>query len=223
MNNYDVCIFDLDGTLVNSLKDLADCVNESLSLHSLPTHTLKEYRQFIGHGIANLIKSAMGDYANDEKLHTSVYKAFVLLYDACCLNNTKPYDGVCDLLGTLKEKNVKVCVLSNKADAFANRIVRALFGDDTFDLIWGKRDSYPNKPAPDSLNAMISELGSPRRKCLYIGDSDVDVETAANAGVDFCGVEWGFRDRSDLIASGAEVVVRKPEEIVHLVTAHCAC
>ncbi len=217
MNNYDVCIFDLDGTLVNSLADLADCVNDALSLHSLPTHTLKEYRQFIGHGIANLIKCAMGDKASDEKLHTSVYRAFVMLYEARCLNNTRPYAGVSDLLDTLKQNNVKRCVLSNKADAFTNRIVSSLFGKDAFDLIWGKRDRYPNKPSPDSMNAMIDKLGCPRKRCLYIGDSNVDVETAGNAGVDFCGVEWGFRDRHELIDSGARVVVKKPNEIAPLV------
>lgn len=219
MNKFDVCIFDLDGTLTNSLTDLANCMNESLELHSLPTHPLKEYAQFVGKGITNLVTTAMGAKASDKELFTSVYKAFNMLYDEKCLAQTQPYIGIPELLISLKQRGVKICVLSNKNDVFANRIVTSLFGENTFDLIWGKKNEYPTKPEPDSLHAMLKELNCPFEKCLYIGDSNIDLLTARNAGVTFCGVEWGFRGKQELIDNGAKIIVKKPAEIAKLVAA----
>lgn len=218
MNNFDVCVFDLDGTLINSLTDLADCCNEALELHSLPPHPLKSYKVFVGSGIKNLIKRCMGEKAADEELFTSVYKAFNMLYNEKCLEKTLPYDGIPSLIKDLKDNNVKICVLSNKADEFAKRIVYTLFEENDFDLVWGKKEEYPIKPAPDSLFAMLEQLGCTKEKCLYIGDSDVDVITASNAGVAFCGVEWGFRGPEELTNAGARFIAKKPKDIFRLVT-----
>lgn len=217
MNNYTTCVFDLDGTLINSLGDLADCCNEALSLYELPTHSIDEYRYFVGSGIKNLIKRSMGEKSSDETLATAVYRTFNILYNEKCLDRTKPYDGISDLLSKLKKSGVKIGVLSNKSDEFANRIVDALFEHGEPDVVWGKRENFPIKPEPQSLYAVIEELHSDRDKCLYIGDSDVDVITAKNADIDFCGVEWGFRGAKELISAGAKKVAKKPIDIYNLV------
>lgn len=218
MNKFDVCIFDLDGTLINSLTDLGNCTNEALSIHSLPIHPLKNYKKFVGNGVKNLIKVTMGSCSNDEKLFNSVYKTFCMLYNEKCLNETRPYDGITEMIANLKLKGVKCCILSNKTDDFVSRITSALFKENDFDLVWGKKNEYPTKPSPDSLLAMLKQLSCPAEKCLYIGDSDVDVITAQNAGVSFCGVAWGFRGTDELIYNGAKTVVTKPYEINKLVT-----
>lgn len=217
MNKYDVCVFDLDGTLINSLSDLANCCNEALDLHSLPIHPCKAYKQFVGSGIKNLIKRAMGERAADEELFTSVYKAFNMLYEEKCLESTLPYEGITELLKKLKNSGVKLSVLSNKSDEFTRHITDSLFEKDTFDIVCGKKEGFPIKPAPDSLNATLSELNCTSDRCLYIGDSDVDVITASNANVSFCGVEWGFRGAEELRNAGAEIIVKKPKEIIKLV------
>ncbi len=217
MSKYDVCVFDLDGTLIDSLGDLAVCCNEALQLHDLPAHPVDSYRYFVGSGIKNLIKRSMGDKADDEKLVTSVYKAFNLLYNEKCLELTKPYKGVSALLSQLRHSGIKVAVLSNKADEFAKRIVDELFDENEFDLVWGKKEEYPIKPAPDSLLAILDKFDCKKNKCLYIGDSDVDVITAKNADVDFCGAEWGFRGKDELLSAGAKKIAVKPGEILALV------
>ncbi|MBQ3970453.1 MAG: HAD family hydrolase [Clostridia bacterium] len=219
MKKYDACVFDLDGTLIDSLGDLASCCNEALSLYELPTHNIEEYRYFVGSGIKNLIKRSMGSKADDEKLFISVYRAFNMLYEVKCLEKTKPYDGIIKMLSKLKESGVKVAVLSNKSDEFANRIVNALFEKGEFDVVWGKKENFPIKPEPESLYAVLDELKCDKSKCLYIGDSDVDVITAKNADIHFCGVEWGFRGEEELSTAGAETIVKNPNDILNLVCA----
>lgn len=217
MSKYDVCIFDLDGTLIDSLGDLAACCNEALQLHDLPAHPIDSYRYFVGSGIKNLIKKSMGEKASDEKLVTSVYKAFNMLYNEKCLELTKPYKGISALLSQLRNNGIKVAVLSNKSDEFAKRIVNELFDENEIDLVWGKKEEFPIKPSPDSLFALLKKFNCNKKKCLYIGDSDVDVITAKNAEVDFCGVQWGFRGAEELLSVGAKTIAEKPSEILALV------
>ncbi len=215
--HYDACVFDLDGTLADSLNDLAASCDEALSLFELPTHSIEEYRFFVGNGIRNLVCSAMGEKSEDEKLQRSVFETFNIIYDERCLEQTRPYSGIVQMLGELKESGVIIGVLSNKADAFAKRIVDALFDKGLIDIVYGQRSDYPRKPAPDSLYALLDQINCEKSKCLYIGDSNVDVATAKNAGVDFCGVEWGFRGYNELKNSGAEVIVKDPSEITEMV------
>ncbi len=214
---YTACVFDLDGTLVNSLADLADSCNAALSLFELPTHRLEEYRYFVGRGIRNLVSNAMGEKADDEKLLRSVYGTFNMIYEEKCLEKTRPYHGVEDMLRALKDGGVKVGVLSNKADGFAKRIVGALFDSELVDIVYGQKDEFPRKPSPESLFAMLGELDCDSSRCLYIGDSNVDVETASNAGVDFCGAEWGFRGREELESAGATLIAKNAEDITKAV------
>ncbi len=214
---YEACIFDLDGTLADSLNDLAVSCDEALSLFELPTHTIDEYRYFVGNGIRNLVCSAMGEKSEDDKLQHSVFRTFNLIYAERCLEKTRPYSGIVEMLSDMKKAGIKVGVLSNKADSFAKRIVDALFDSSLIDVVYGQRSDFPRKPAPESLYAMLSELGCDKSSCLYIGDSNVDVATAKNAGVDFCGVEWGFRGYNELKSSGAEMIAKTPAEITELV------
>jgi len=217
MNNYTTCVFDLDGTLVNSLGDLANCCNETLELYELPTHSVDEYRYFVGSGIMNLIKRSMGKKSSDETLVRAVYNTFNIIYNERCLELTKPYSGISELLAKLKKKGVRIGVLSNKSDEFAQRIVEALFEHGEPEVVWGKKKNFPIKPEPQSLYAVIDELHGERDKCLFIGDSDVDVITAKNAGVDFCGVEWGFRGAKELMSAGAGKIAKQPMDIYRLV------
>ena len=217
MKNYTTCVFDLDGTLINSLDDLADCCNEALELFELPCHSVDEYRMFVGSGIVNLIKRAMGKKSSDQTLVKAVYNTFNILYEEKCLYKTKPYEGIPQLLAELKRNDIKIGILSNKSDEFANRIVEALFEHGEPDVVWGKKKEFPIKPEPQALYAIMDELHTDRESCLYIGDSDVDVKTAKNANVDFCGVEWGFRGISELLGAGAAFIADTPSDILDLV------
>lgn len=218
--NYDVCLFDLDGTLIDSLRDLADSCNEALTLFGLPKHDVDEYRFLVGSGIKNLIKKAMGESAADEQLSRSVFDKFNTIYGEKCLDATRPYDGITEMLEALKASGVKIGILSNKSDEFAKRIVDTLFDSSLIDLVYGKREEFPVKPAPDSLYAMLSELDiADKSRCLYIGDSNVDVKTALNGGVAFCGAQWGFRGREELENAGAEFIAETADDI----TKHVLC
>ena len=214
MNKYSVCIFDLDGTLINSLDDLADSCNAALENNGLPIHPVNEYRSLVGSGIKNLIKRSLGEKKSDEKLVEAVFSDFNRIYGENCLNKTKPYDGICEMTAALKSRGIKLCVLSNKSDNFTHRITDALFAKNTFDIVWGKREQYPIKPAPDALLAILQQAEISKDNCLYIGDSDVDVITAKNAQTAFCGVSWGFRGVEELKNAGAVSIAYQPDDII---------
>ena len=219
MKKYDICVFDLDGTLIDSLGDLAESCNEALRISGMPTHEIDRYRTFVGSGIKNLIKRSLLDKSDDEVLVQTVYDSFNSIYQRNCLVRTKTYSGINEMLLKLKECGVKLCVLSNKADEFSQMIADSLFEKGTFDLVWGKKSEFPIKPDPSALFAMLDKMTAKPDRCLYIGDSDVDCITARNAGVDFCGVEWGFRGKEELAAAGAKLIVRYPYEITRAVCA----
>lgn len=214
---YDACVFDLDGTLIDSLGDLAESCNNALALFDLPTHSLEKYRYFVGNGIRNLIGNSMGEKAEDEKLFRSVYSTFNMIYEEKCLEKTHPYNGIVETLEILKKNGVKIGILSNKADDFAKKIAGSLFDSSLIDIVYGQKKEYPTKPAPDSLFALLEELDTKREKCLYLGDSDVDVITAKNANVDFCGAQWGFRGYDELKNAGAQIIAAAPSDITELV------
>ena len=217
MNKYDICVFDLDGTLIDSLADLSDSCNEALRINAMPTHDTDRYRTFVGSGIKNLIKRSLLDKACDDALVQKVYDSFNEIYHDNCLVKTKPYSGIIEMLRQLKNNGVKLCVLSNKADEFSKMITDGLFDMETFDLVWGKKAQFPIKPDPAALLAILAKFSINRDRCLYIGDSDVDCITAKNAGVDFCGVQWGFRGREELAAAGAILIADSPADIVRTV------
>lgn len=211
-----LCIFDLDGTLVNSLYDLADAMNYALEKNGFQAHDREKYRFFVGNGISSLADKTMiipkGTATPEQK--TQVLADFQEYYNDHCMDNTKPYIGVKELLDELDKRNIKYAVMSNKPDNFAKIIVKALFPDNKFITVWGKRDSFERKPSPQAVLALIDEVGISKDECLYIGDSDVDVYTAKNAELKCCGVSWGFRPKQELIDAGAEFIADAAEEIL---------
>lgn len=209
---YNTYIFDLDGTLLDTLQDLANAVNHAMREMNYPERTVDEVRRFIGNGIRMLIKRAapQGISVEDYEKTLAVFTAYYLDHIA---DFTKPYDGIAEVIETLKSKGCKVAVVSNKADEAAKKVVKDYFGD-IFDMVVGKMDRFPSKPEPDSVLYVIETLGADKDKCIYSGDSEVDVQTAHNAGLPCIGVTWGNRDVSELIAAGAEYIAEKPNEIL---------
>ena len=210
---YKLVVFDLDGTLVNSLTDLAIATNKGLEEAGLPQHTVDEYRYFVGNGRDMLVRRAMGEFSADDKRRDTVRRVFDSYYAEHCNDNTTAYDGCAEMLRTLSDSGVMTAVLSNKPDEFVLRILNKLYPGHHFTAMWGKKHEFPPKPDGTSLKAMLESLNVSQRDCLYIGDSDVDVFTAQNGGVDMIGVEWGFRGREELISAGADAVVSEPSEI----------
>ncbi len=209
---YKIVVFDLDGTLANTLEDLADAVNKGLSENGLPTHSLESYKKMVGDGILNLIKRAIAP-VTDEKTAAKVKEVFDRYYREHSTDKTCAYPGTQQLLEVLQEKGILTAVLSNKPHQFVEKILKKIFPHHCFDLAWGKRPEYDIKPNPDSLNAILSLTGIDKSQCLYVGDSDVDCHTARNAGVKCCGVSWGFRGREELEKAGADFIIDTPMEM----------
>lgn len=211
---YKLVVFDLDGTLVNSICDLANAVNKGLKKAGLPTHNTNEYKRFVGNGREKLIDRAMGEIRTDEKLRKTVKNTFDVYYAEHCNDNTSAYKGCYELLSELKKLGVKTAVLSNKPDEFVDKILKKVYPHHNFDMAWGKKSEYPSKPSPDALNEMLKILKVENSECLYIGDSNVDIYTAKNAKVDMLAVDWGFRERKELIDAGAGYVASDVEDIL---------
>ena len=212
---YTIAIFDLDGTILNTLEDLADSTNYALKTCGYPERTMDEVRQFGGNGIRKLMERAVPEGTPVEEIDR-VHETFTAHYKVHCADKTRPYDGIMELLQNLKKDGCKLAVVSNKADYGVQELCKQYF-DGVFDFAVGEREGIRKKPAPDSVNEVLKTLGCSRDRAVYIGDSDVDIQTAANAQMDHIIVEWGFRDVPFLIAKGAKVLVEKPEEILEIV------
>ncbi len=212
---YMIAIFDLDGTILNTLEDLADSTNYALKTCGYPERTMDEVRQFVGNGIRKLMERAVPEGTPVEEIDR-VHETFTAHYKVHCADKTRPYDGIMELLQNLKKDGCKLAVVSNKADYGVQELCKQYF-DGVFDFAVGEREGIRKKPAPDSVNEVLKTLGCSRDRAVYIGDSDVDIQTAANAQMDHIIVEWGFRDVPFLIAKGAKVLVEKPEEILEIV------
>ena len=213
-----LCIFDLDGTLINSLADLAGAMNHALEAVGFEGHPVESYRRMVGNGVSVLADRAAGgkDKLTPEKKERLLAE-FSEHYTEHCLDNTKPYEGIAEMLSKLTAMGVRYAVNSNKPDAFSKKIVSALFPEHCFAEIWGKRDGCERKPAPDGVNGIMKLFGAECSEVLYIGDSDVDAYTAKNASVRFCGVSWGFRGVDELVSAGAEFVASSAEDIISYV------
>lgn len=208
-------IFDLDGTLLDTLEDLRDSVNHALRAEGLPERSLDEVRAFVGNGIRRLIERAVPQGSSAETVDR-VHAAFSAHYAEHCADKTAPYAGIPELLAELRSRCCKLGVVSNKDDAPARALIGRFF-PDTFDSVVGTREGVRKKPAPDSLLETLSVLGGDVREAVYVGDSDVDALTAANAGCDCVPVSWGFRDRALLEALGRPVA-DSPEELLQLLS-----
>ncbi len=214
-NKYNTCIFDLDGTLTDTLEDLKNSVNFAMRSIGLPERSIDDVRRFVGNGVPKLIKRSVAESTSEADCAKALeaFKEYYLLH----LNdNTKPYGGITQLLVSLKEMNVKTAVLSNKDDDAVNGIV-GIFFSGLIDFSQGRKDSVPAKPSPQGIFEIMKKLNCDKETTVYIGDSDVDVETAHNAGLKCIGVTWGFRDRELLIQSGADFLVDSPREILSII------
>lgn len=208
---YHAVIFDLDGTLLDTLGDLKDSVNAALTINHLPTRRIAEVRAFVGNGLRRLIERAVPANTPAETVEQclSDFKEYYRTHAAVL---TKPYDGICSLLRELKENGVRLAVVSNKADSAVKALVDTFFSD-LFDLSLGERDGIPKKPAPDAVLFAMHELKAGQTETVYIGDSEVDTETARNAGLPCIAVTWGFRDRCVLEAQSPAYLADCPEEL----------
>lgn len=211
---YKLIVFDLDGTLLDTLDDLASAVNYALKEHGLPVRTVDEVRAFVGNGVKNLITRAVGEHRENEAEVLSVFRAY---YDKHNADETHVYEGIITLLQALKEKGVPTAVLSNKHDCATKALVKRYL-DGFFHCVMGENEAggVRKKPAPDALFALMERFGVQKNETLYIGDSEVDIETANNAGVDCLCVLWGFRDEALLTEKGATRFAHKPEEILDI-------
>lgn len=212
---YELIVFDMDGTILDTLEDLKNSMNYTLKLHNMPERTLDEIRSFVGNGIRKLIERAVPQETSEEKI-TEIHKNFMAHYEIHCADFTKPYDGVISLIQELRNRGYKTAVVSNKADSAVQELCVQYF-PNLFDLAIGERSEIAKKPAPDMVHLALAQLGFPKENAVYIGDSDVDVATARNSGLAMIAVDWGFRSRDFLISQGAETIVSKPEEILELV------
>lgn len=208
---YKLVIFDLDGTILDTLDDLADSMNHVLELHGFPIHSRDDIRRFVGNGIMNLIKRA-APQGSDEATVNALYEDFVLWYKDHCLVKTAPYPGITEMLSQLKAEGVKTAVVSNKGDFAVQELISEIF-PEMFDMAVGERQGIRRKPAPDSVNEVLEKLGVSADDSVYIGDSDVDIETAGNAGMPCVSVTWGFRDKEFLLEHGAAIFADNSEEL----------
>ncbi|MCD7828003.1 MAG: HAD family hydrolase [Clostridiales bacterium] len=208
-------IFDLDGTLINTLEDLCDSVNHVLALHGMPLHSLGEIRRFVGNGIGKLIERSVPE-STDKNLVSICTAEMLDWYKDHAKIKTAPYEGVKELIEYLNKNGIKTAVVTNKAEAAAKALCNEIFGD-VFTCVIGDDGKTPLKPAPDNVFRALNAVGADRETALYVGDSEVDMITARNSGLDSIGVLWGFRDEETLKNNGAKYIVSSPSDIKKLI------
>ena len=212
MKKYTTIIFDLYGTLLYTLEDLKNATNYALTECGYPERTLEEVRKFVGNGVRKLIERAVPSGTNAENTD-KVFGVLKKYYDMHATDNTRLYDGVDKLLYTLKEKGYNLAIVSNKIQSAVD-ILHDRFFKDTIQISIGDREGQNRKPAPDSVLSVMEYFHAAKDETLYVGDSEVDILTAKNAEVDCISVSWGFRDTDELMAAGATIIVKTPEQLV---------
>ncbi len=211
--SYKLAIFDMDGTILNTLEDLADTVNYSLTQYGMPNRTISEVRNFVGNGIRKLIERAVPDGTSEEEID-QVFHTFHEYYKDHCAIKTCPYDGIPETIQAIRDKGIKTAVVSNKADYAVKSLCEDYF-KGLFDYSVGDKEGSRRKPYPDGVNEVLDFFGISKDDAVYIGDSDVDFETAKNAGIDVIMVGWGFRDEDFILSLGAKKVLHNPAEILN--------
>ncbi len=213
---YDAVLLDMDGTVLDTLEDIADAVNATLRHFSLPQISYEAARASLGNGAGRLVQRSVPEGSSPE-LTEQVLHWYMPYYDAHCRVKTKPYDGITALMERLRAQGVRLAVVSNKQDSAVNELGKAFF-PGLLDCTVGERASVRRKPCPDTVLAAAKVLDTPPERCVYVGDSEVDVETAANAGMDCVAVCWGFRSREQLEAAGASKLAETVDELYALLT-----
>ena len=204
-------VFDMDGTILDTLEDLRSSVNHALREHGLPERSSAEIRSFLGSGMVYLIHRAVPE-GTDPETEASVLASHKAYYPMHCAEQTKPYPGICELLSSLRDAGILTAVVSNKSDPNVQALVKDYF-DGLFTVAVGARDGIPRKPSPELVEIALSELGVSKSDAVYIGDSDIDVATARNAGLSMITVLWGFRDKPQLIEAGAERFAENMDDV----------
>lgn len=212
---YDLIIFDMDGTILNTLEDLKNSLNYVLQQAGYQTRTLEEVRTFVGNGIRKTIERALPSDIEEEKVD-ELFSLFMDYYAIHNTDNTKPYNGVIELLKELKHLGYKTAVVSNKQDSAVKSLCKKFF-TGLFDVEIGEKENIAKKPEPDEVNEVLKILNIDRTKSIYIGDSEVDIQTAQNSKMKSIIVDWGFRDRKFLYEHGAKVIVSNPSEILDII------
>lgn len=212
----DLAIFDLDGTLLNTIGDLAIACNAVLAKRGLPQHTYDQYCHFVGNGIMRLVERALPEELRTPSTVAAVRADFVQYYTEHIDTFTEPYAGIPELLSELSRRGVRLAVASNKFQAGTEKLIRLFFPDVVFVAVYGQREGVPLKPDPTVVREILLLTGDTPDRVLYIGDSGVDMQTAAAAGIRSAGVTWGFRDRAELEQSGAQHVVDHPGQLLEL-------
>lgn len=215
---YKAVIFDLDGTLVDSLADLSDSVNLMLESYGFPTHEVEKYRYFVGNGSKKLMERTLPrDKAASAEFVEEALVKYKAIYKERLLEKTRPYNGVRELLAELKSRGIPLAVCTNKHNDAALTIVKILFAPGTFEEVLGDRPGFPKKPNPATPLEIASHLGVKPDEVAYLGDTSVDMETAVHAGFLPVGVLWGFRPEEELVKSGAKVLLKAPLELLEKV------
>ena len=210
----DTIVFDMDGTVLNTLKDLTASVNFVLQKYGFPTRTEEEYRRFFGSGIAYALKCAVPEGTPDSVVDGMI-PLFKEHYDRHCLDNTGPYDGIVPLMKRLRDSGYRLAIVSNKIDSAVKELNRRFFSEYV-DVAIGEGEGVKRKPAPDTVFRALRELGASKETAVYVGDSEVDFQTAVNAGIPCISVLWGFRDKEFLLRRGATLFAETPDRVLSI-------
>lgn len=207
-------IFDLDGTLLNTIADLASATNHALAANGYPQHATEEYRFFVGNGINKLFERALPEGEKTETNVLRIRQSFIPYYDVHCADLTRPYPGIPELLNTLQQKGIQIAVASNKYQRATGKLIPHFFPDIRFTAILGQREGIPRKPDPQIVHEIIKLAGVQPEDVLYVGDSNVDMQTALHAKVDGIGVTWGFRPRTELEEGHPYAIIDKASDLL---------
>jgi phosphoglycolate phosphatase len=209
-------IFDLDGTLLDTIEDIADSMNHVLGKHGFPLHTIAEYKLFVGDGAANLVKRSVHGAKTANDTLFQLEKEYRAEYKKRQVSKTRPYDGIPELLSALTSHGIKKAVLSNKPHGSTEKVISYYFPGITFDAVIGQRSGHPIKPDPSSVLEILEILGVRNDEVLYVGDTGTDMLTARAAGLKAVGVLWGFREQAELAENGADLYANHPMELLEM-------
>lgn len=207
-------IFDLDGTLANSIEDIADSMNQVLQENNFPTHDYSTYKTFVGRGVRSLVEKSLPSENRSEEEIEKNFERMMQVYDENCIVKTCLYPGIKDLLNSLSERGIKISVFSNKANELTQKVVKVLLADWKLEYVLGAGGDIPRKPDPKGAILISEKMGIDPSNLMYIGDSGVDMATAQNSGMYAVGVLWGFRDMEELLENGAQTLLENPMDLL---------